>query len=279
MSPMRTLQVAAAFFLLAAAVAAGPVGALGEEPGVPPAPDNTGRLPELSSAAPADNAAAAPTDMTGGPPPADEPAETPPATIADPLEPVNRAMFVFNDKAYFWVMKPVARGYRAVVPQGVRLSVRNFFSNLGTPARFANNLLQGKLKGAGAELLRFVINSTIGIAGLFDPARTGFRIEPRDEDLGQTLGHYRVGQGLYVVLPILGPSTARDTVGRVGDYFADPLSYVADPWAETGVRAYKAENELSLSIGDYEDLGKSSLDPYAAVRDAYIQNRAEKVRH
>lgn len=279
MSLMRTLQVAAAFFLLAAAVAAGPVGALGEEPGVPPAPDNTGQLPERSSAAPADNAAAAPTDMTGGPAPADEPAETPPATIADPLEPVNRAMFVFNDKAYFWVMKPIARGYGAVVPEGARVSVRNFFSNLGTPVRFANNLLQGKFKGAGTELLRFVINSTIGIAGLFDPARTGFRIEPRDEDLGQTLGHYRVGQGLYIVLPILGPSTARDTVGRVGDHFADPLSSIADPWAQTGVRAYKAENELSLSIGDYEDLRKSSLDPYAAVRDAYIQNRAEKVRH
>jgi len=198
--------------------------------------------------------------------------------VADPLESVNRAIFVFNDKAYFWVMKPIAQGYRAVVPQGVRVSVRNFFSNLGTPIRLANNLLQAKFEGAGTELLRFVINSTIGMAGLFDPAKTGFHVEKRNEDLGQTFGRYGLGQGFYIVLPILGPSTARDTVGLVGDYFIDPLTYIGDPWAETGVRAFKSENEVSLSIGDYEDLKESSLDPYVAIRDAYVQNRAKKVR-
>ena len=249
----RKREVAAAAILLSVVLSAGSVRARAEEPGPPPAPDNAA-LSEPAAAEP-DHAA---------------------ESIADPLEPVNRAFFVFNDKAYFWVMKPVARGYRAVVPQGVRLSVRNFFSNLGTPARFANNLLQGKLKGAGAELLRFVINSTIGMAGFFDPARTGFDIERRDEDLGQTLGRYGLGQGFYIVWPILGPSTARDTVGLAGDYLADPLTYIGDPLIESGVRAYKTENEISLSIGDYEDMKRSSLDPYAAVRDAYVQNRAKK---
>lgn len=302
MSPTR-IRKAATILLLAAAVLARPVGALAEDAGAPPpaAPDNGVRLPhagasggrDLPSPPAPDNAAAAdhatpiavdnaaeagPGGSEPSGPAGEAVAEEPPPTVADPLEPVNRAIFVFNDKAYFWVMKPVAQGYRAVVPQGVRVSVRNFFSNLGTPVRLANNLLQGKPKGAGTELLRFVINSTIGMAGLFDPAKTGFHIDKRNEDLGQTLGRYGLGQGFYIVLPLLGPSTARDTVGRVGDYFVDPLSYIKDPWAETGVRAFKSENEISLSIGDYEDLTASSLDPYVAVRDAYIQNRSKKVR-
>ncbi len=241
----------------------------------PPAvADNTAAATSGAAAPPADNTAEAPE----APAAADEVGEAPAATVADPLEPVNRALFAFNDKAYFWVMKPVAQGYRAVVPQDVRVSVRNFFSNLGTPARFANNLLQGKLKGAGTELLRFVLNSTVGMAGLFDPAETGYHIRKRDEDLGQTLGRYGLGQGFYIVWPILGPSTGRDTVGLAGDAFLDPVNYLSDPWAAAGVKAFKSENEVSLSIGDYEDLKKSSLDPYAAVRDAYLQNRAKKVR-
>ncbi len=289
------IRKTAAVLLVAAAALACSVGALAEDAGPPPppAPDNGSRLPEagagggrdLASPPVPDNVAAA--DNAAGPAqaapeptgPAGEAAEEEPLpTVADPLEPVNRAIFVFNDKAYFWVLKPVARGYRAVVPEGARVSVRNFFSNLGTPVRFANNLLQGKVKGAGAELLRFVINSTIGIAGLFDPAGAGFHIEKRNEDLGQTLGRYGLGQGFYIVLPILGPSSARDAVGLAGDAFADPLTYIEDPWAEAGVRAFKSENEVSLSIGDYEDLTESSVDPYAAVRDAYVQYRARKVR-
>jgi len=292
----------AAVLLLAAAVLARPVEALAADTGPPhpPAPDNgvwvpdagAGEARDLSSPPSPDNVAAdnaatvavdnaaeaAPAASGPSGPAGEAAAEEPAPTVADPLEPVNRAIFVFNDKAYFWVMKPVAQGYRAVVPQGARVSVRNFFSNLGTPIRLANNLLQGKLKGAGTELLRFVINSTIGIAGLFDPAKTGFHIEKRNEDLGQTLGRYGLGQGFYIVLPILGPSSARDTVGLAGDYFAYPLTYIRDPWAETGVRAFKSENDLSLSIGDYEDLKKDSVDPYLAVRDAYVQNRAKKVR-
>lgn len=293
MSPTRTRN-AAAVLLLAAGLLARPVAALAADAGapVPTAPDNEAWLPHAGAGAdgdvsPADSAATVGVDNAaeagpGAPDqagPADEAAaEESSPTVADPLEPVNRAIFVFNDKAYFWVLKPVAQGYRAVVPQGARVSVRNFFSNLGTPIRLANNILQGKPKAAGTELLRFVINSTIGIAGLFDPARTGFHIEKRNEDLGQTLGRYGLGPGFYIVLPLLGPSTARDTVGLAGDLFADPLTYISDPSAETGIRAFRSENEVSLSIGDYEDLKESSLDPYVAVRDAYVQNRARKVR-
>lgn len=251
------------------------------------APDNTavaptGAAPD-STAAPAgaagtDNAAPAPAGPDGGAGPEEEAPLAPPASIADPLERVNRAFFVFNDKAYYWVLKPVARGYGAVVPQMWRVSVRHFFSNLAMPIRFVNNMLQGKVKGAGTELLRFGINSTIGMAGLFDPATTGFHIAERDEDLGQTLGRYGLGGGFYIVWPLLGPSTARDTVGTAGDGFLDPVNYLGNTWAIVGVKAFKTENSVSLSIGDYEALTESALDPYVAVRDAYIQNRAQKVR-
>ena len=140
------------------------------------------------------------------PSPAEEPfaEESPAPAIADPIEPLNRVLFVVNDKAYYWVMKPVARGYRAVVPEGVRLSVRNFFSNTGMPIRFVNNLLQGKIRNSGVELLRFALNTTAGIGGLFDPAKDDFRLVARDEDLGQTFGKYGLGHGLYIVLPLLG---------------------------------------------------------------------------
>jgi phospholipid-binding lipoprotein MlaA len=205
----------------------------------------------------------------------EQPAE---ARIADPIEPVNRAFFTFNDKAYYWFFKPVAKGYNAVVPQGVRVAVRNFFSNLATPIRVANNLLQWKFRATGTELLRFAINSTIGMAGFLDPAHDGFHLDRKDADLGQTLGRYGLGQGIYLVLPLLGPTTLRDGAGRVGDLFLDPISYITPTEAAVGVNAYKMENGLSLRIGEYEDLTGSALDPYVAVRDAYAQHRAGMVR-
>lgn len=204
--------------------------------------------------------------------------EASPPALADPLEPLNRALFVFNDKAYFWVMKPVARGYRAVVPEGVRTSVRNFFSNLAMPIRFVNNLLQGKIRNSGVELARFAINTTAGIGGLFDPAKQKFHIEPRDEDLGQTFGRYGLGHGFYIVLPLVGPSSLRDAVGLAGDAFLDPVNYAGDVEVVAGAYAFRAENEVSLRIGEYEDLKKSAIDPYVAARDAYSQYREKKVR-
>jgi phospholipid-binding lipoprotein MlaA len=203
---------------------------------------------------------------------------TPPPSIADPLEPVNRVLFVVNDKAYFWVLKPVAQGYRAVVPEFLRISVRNFFSNIAMPIRFVNNLLQGKIRNSGVELLRFTLNTALGFGGLFDPAKDDYSLEPRQEDLGQTFGRYGLGHGLYIVLPLLGPSSLRDATGLFGDSFLDPVNYVSDSEYVIGAKALKAENEISLTIGEYEDLKKSAIDPYVAIRDAYSQYRAKKVK-
>ena len=197
--------------------------------------------------------------------------------IADPIEPFNRAMFVFNDKFYFWVAKPVAKGYNHVLNEDIRVSVRNFFRNLATPIRVANNLLQGEFRATGTELARFAMNSTMGILGFFDVARD-FGIQRKDADLGQTLGKYGLGQGFYIVLPFLGPSSLRDGVGRFGDGFLDPVDYI-NPWeAALGVAAYRSENDVSLRLGTYEKLKSLSLDPYIAVRDAYIQNRVNAVK-
>jgi len=201
-----------------------------------------------------------------------------PPRVADPIEPVNRAIFAFNDKAYHWVFHPVAKGYGRVVPERVRVSVRNFFSNLSTPGRVVNHLLQGDLRDTGTELVRLVVNSTIGILGLFDPANDGFGIGRREADLGQTLGMYGLGQGMYLVLPVLGPSTLRDGVGRAGDSFLDPVSHVDPPEASIGVKAYREVNHLSLRLGAYDELVGSAVDPYVALRDAYLQNRANAVR-
>ena len=209
----------------------------------------------------------------------DDVTEKPAATIEDPLEPFNRAMHTFNDRLYFWVLKPVAQGYNAVVPESARVSVSNFFSNLRAPIRLVNCVLQANPIGAATELFRFMINSTVGLAGLFDPAGgEEINLQKQDEDFGQTLGVYGIGQGFYIVWPISGPSSSRDTVGMIGDYFSYPISYL-DPWyVWTAVRGYEAENEVSLKIGDYEALKEAAIDPYVAVRDAYVQYRQNKVQ-
>ncbi len=198
--------------------------------------------------------------------------------IRDPLEPFNRGMFWFNDKLYFYLFKPVARGYR-VVPEPARRSVSNFFSNLGTPVRFVNSLLQFKFADAGTELGRLVVNSTFGIGGLFDPARHYLDWQKKDEDLGQTLGHYGVGNGIYIVWPILGPSTARDTVGMAGDFFLNPLLYVdMQPAERIGIKALEQQTALSLDKDSYEALKRQALDPYMELRSTYVQYREGKVR-
>jgi len=198
--------------------------------------------------------------------------------IADPLYPWNNAMYHFNDKLYFWVMKPVAKRYSTVFPQDVRVAVGNFFYNLAAPIRFVNNLLQLKLKNAGSELLRFVYNSTAGVGGLADVARSDLRLARHDQDLGLTLGHYGIGTGFYIVWPFLGPSSLRDTVGFAGDSFLDPVFYVT-PWYDAAaIAAYDRVNGTSLHIGDYEDLKESAIDPYVAIRNAYIQHRQSQIK-
>ncbi len=242
---------------------------------VPPAGGTDNAAPAVSP--PGEGGAEAPPSPGAeeeGPPLPEEPAAP---AIADPLEPVNRAFFHFNDKLYFWVLKPVSRGYGAVVPQVIRVGIRNVFSNVAMPIRLVNSLLQGKFRAAGTELSRFAINSTIGMAGFFDPAKTGFHIEPTSEDLGQTLGVYGLGHGVYLVLPVLGPSSLRDAAGLAGDLFLDPLTYVLDGTTRLELRAGQTINNTSLRIGEYESLKGMAVDPYAALRDAYVQHRKDAV--
>jgi phospholipid-binding lipoprotein MlaA len=208
----------------------------------------------------------------------DDEFETDKIQVADPLAPLNRAMYHFNDKLYFWLLKPVAKGYKAVVPETARVGVKNFFSNLLTPVRLANCLFQGKIGAAGAELGKFVVNTTEGILGFRNAARKYPELNPGKEDLGQTLATYGIGNGFYIVWPILGPSTLRDTLGLIGDLFLNPIAYYVDsPKAYIGIRAYDILNNTSLRIGDYEAIKEASPEPYVAIRNGYIQHREKLI--
>lgn len=203
--------------------------------------------------------------------------------IADPLETINRGFFFFNDKLYFWVLKPLSTGYRKVVPEPGRVSVRNFFYNLCMPVRAVNCLLQGKIEGFGIEIGRFFVNTTAGMLGLGDPAKRVFPGPRYDEDFGQTLAFYGAGFGFYIVWPVLGPSSLRDTAGLVGDMFLDPVNYyVKDLTNETAVnlmvRSYDRVNRTSFTLGEYESLKRAALDPYVSVRDVYTQYRMAMIR-
>jgi phospholipid-binding lipoprotein MlaA len=203
------------------------------------------------------------------------------AQVADPFEPVNRIFFYFNDKLYFWVLRPLARTYSFVAPKPARKCVGNFFYNLKTPIRLVNNLLQGKFAASGTELTRFVVNTTVGLAGLWDPARNWLDISASEEDFGQTLGKYGIGEGFYICWPVLGPSNLRDTLGIGGDYFLDPISYLGFNGESDEAFALKGSDTLnatSLSLGDYEDFKNATFDPYSALRDAYFHKRRAQIR-
>lgn len=200
--------------------------------------------------------------------------------VSDPLEPVNRVFFHFNDKLYFWVLKPVSKGYAYFVAEDVRMCVRSFLKNITAPVRIVNNLLQGKVADSGIETARFVINSTLGIAGLADPAKHEFGLAPKNEDFGITIGKYGVGEGIYICWPFFGPSNVRDTIGLAGDFFLSPVSYVemaSDTGTGLAIEAGKDVNHTSLTLGDYEDFKESAIDPYVALRDAYRQYRQKKL--
>ncbi|NOY54286.1 MAG: VacJ family lipoprotein [Deltaproteobacteria bacterium] len=193
--------------------------------------------------------------------------------VPDPLEPVNRVIFRFNDKVYFYLFKPVAKAYR-IVPEQARVSVADFFSNLFTPVRFVNSLLQLKFQDAGNELTRFLVNTTVGCAGFFDPAGNDAGLVKKEEDFGQTLGRYGVGGGFYIVLPFLGPSNLRDGIGLLADGALNPIYYLGiGDGAKIGVRAYYSVNALSLDQDTYESIKRESLDPYLFIRNAYGQRR------
>jgi len=197
--------------------------------------------------------------------------------IADPFYIWNKGWYYFNDKFYFWLLKPVAKGYSFIFPEIARIGVSNFFYNITTPIRFVNSVLQFKMKDAGNELLRLVINSTAGVGGLGDFAKGQLDIKRKNEDLGQTFGAYGFGHGFYLVWPILGPSSLRDTVGLVGDSFLNPVNYIRPVETSIAITAYDTVNHTSLHIGDYEDIIEAAVDPYISIRDAYVQNRKKKV--
>jgi phospholipid-binding lipoprotein MlaA len=200
-------------------------------------------------------------------------------TIADPLEPFNRVMHQFNDKLYFWALKPAARGYKAVVPEPGRLGVKNFFFNLAFPARFLSCLLQADFSGAAAEAGRFTINTVWGVGGFLDPSsQEKLNLQKQETDLGQTMGVWGIGHGFYIVWPVFGPSSPRDSVTIAGDYFLYPVSYIRPWYAATGVRAFEEINATSLRLGDYEALKGAAIDPYIAFRDAYVQYRYNRVK-
>lgn len=199
-------------------------------------------------------------------------------TVEDPMEEFNRLMFDINDTLYFVVLKPVTDGYVWIVPKDVRTGVGNFFQNLGTPARFVNCHLQGNVEKADIELSRFLINTTYGIAGIWDPALEEHGLEaPSPEDLGQTLAVWGYEDGCYLVLPLLGPSTLRDGVGQVGDIFMNPLFYVNPREAAYIAGGTKYINISSLHQGEYENFKEDSVDPYVAMRDIYLQYRKKKI--
>lgn len=198
--------------------------------------------------------------------------------VADPLYYFNYAMYSFNDILYFALLKPIATGYKAITPTILRQGVNNFFYNLLFPVRLVNNFLQGEIKDAGIEIQIFLINSTIGVLGFGQVAQSEFGLKTAEEDLGQTFGTYSIGNGFYLVLPVLGPSTLRDTVGLAGDYFLKPVNYV-EPWElYFGINSYDTINSLSFHLGDYEALKAAAIDPYIAIRNAYIQNREKKIK-
>ncbi|MGD9505149.1 MAG: VacJ family lipoprotein [Syntrophobacteraceae bacterium] len=200
-------------------------------------------------------------------------------SVSDPLEPLNRAFFTFNDKLYFWFMKPVCQVYRTFVPTGVRTCISNANDNLMAPIRVVGNILQGKITKAGSEVSRFLINSTLGVGGMFDMAESHFHISAHKEDMGQTLGTYGMGPILYINWPVFGPSSLRDTIGSSADSFLNPLTYITPDWVVcSATTSGVVINDTSLKIGQYEDLKASALDPYVAVRDGYIQHRRKLIK-
>jgi len=257
----------------------------------------------LSDARPVADQTPAPAPSSRPETPADEPLD--PFAEAygdagdeyDPWEPVNANIFEFNLKVDRFVLKPVAKGYDFILPDLVQVGVSNIFSNLRFAPRFLNNVFQGKLKGAGIEVGRFLINSTVGLAGFFDLATKVDLVTP-EEDFGQTLGFYGVKPGPYLVLPLLQPFTVRDFAGYVGDVFLNPINWLVAPIIEVndvpsviahknrttssiiqfGARVGEIVNERSRNLQKFQGVEEATLDLYTAVRNAYLQKRAQAVR-
>jgi phospholipid-binding lipoprotein MlaA len=198
---------------------------------------------------------------------------------SDPWEGFNEVMFNFNREVVDrYILKPAATAWDFVFPDPVQRGVHNLFDNLAVVRRVVNNALQLKLAGAGKEVARFAINSTVGIVGLMDIARDGFGIEQSDEDMGQTFGWWGAAPGPYVVLPFLPPLTVRDGIGYAIDSAMTPYVYFLPWYATMGSSAVNVVNERSLNLDRFERVAEATVDLYGAVRNAYLQRRAAAVR-
>lgn len=215
----------------------------------------------------------------------------------DPWEPFNTLMFEFNRKVDEYALKPVAQGYDFIVPDFVQLGISNIFYNFRFPQRFLNNVFQGKLKGAGIEVGRFLLNTTVGYAGFIDLAKEIDLVTP-DEDFGQTLGFYGVKPGPYLVVPFLQPFTVRDFAGYVTDIFLNPINWLVAPiievegvpsliahknrttttFVQIGARVGEVVNERSRNLEKFQGVEEATLDLYTAVRNAYLQSRNRAIR-
>jgi phospholipid-binding lipoprotein MlaA len=215
----------------------------------------------------------------------------------DPWEPLNLNIFEFNRQVDRFVLKPVAKGYNFLLPDWVQISISNFYYHLRFPPRFFNNVFQGKFKGAGIEVGRFLVNTTLGGAGFIDAAKD-MGLETPEEDMGQTLGFYGVKPGPYLVLPFLPPFTVRDFTGYIGDIFLNPINWLVAPIIEVNnvpsviahknrttstivqlsVRVEEIVNERSRNLEKFQGVEEATLDLYTAVRNAYLQRRARAIR-
>ena len=189
----------------------------------------------------------------------------------DPLMGFNRAVFAFNDVTYRYAFAPLSRGYEAAVPQPVRQSIGNAFDNIKMPIRTVNFLLQGKFRSAGIDTARFVVNSTLGLAGLFDPAASLFGLEAQQTGFAQTLQRYGSGQGTFIVLPFYGPSDLRSGSGLLVDYLLNPIPYLVDQPEATALNVFDAFQDNGPRVQQYVKLRDQAEDPYLFMRDLYWQ--------
>ncbi|HEY7774381.1 MAG TPA: VacJ family lipoprotein [Marinagarivorans sp.] len=190
---------------------------------------------------------------------------------SDPLQSINRPIFTFNHYTYRYLLTPISKGYQKVVPSPVDRSIGNFFLNLREPLFFLNNLFQLKPKDSGKSLLRFGINSTVGLLGLFDPA-AAWGIERSRTTFGDTLAYYGAGYGAYIVLPLLGPSDLRDTTSIAFEYFAHPLNHIEDEDAGTALLIADGFHKRTGTLARYPDVIRESDDPYLFIRNLYLQS-------
>lgn len=198
--------------------------------------------------------------------------------VADPFEPFNRTMFNMNDWIYGNVLAPVSKGYVAIMPDPFEKGIDNFFDNLQFPIRLVNNTLQGNLEEAGKETGRFLVDSTVGFFGFFKPSKDIPELQTADVDMGITFGVWGFDHGAYLVLPIFGPTSIRDVAGRIGDGFLDPVRLLEDnDEIQVGLNVLDFLNASDELLQGYNRVVEGSLDPYAAFKDIYIQNRNQKL--